>query len=236
MSTRSKLEQHGVTVSFSNCTSASGNLTIAECILMKAPMTAHRLRYFQSLRQLLPPTTSAFNFLLHKRTPLEQQIPHIAVQSRKKTVHSLTSKALANILTGNGCALYIPWFALSQMTVEEAMDLFATHDAQVKSLQWLPLFPLLSNLDKPRRDYNSDRSFIEHTTRKWARQIKTLDGTSLAQCDVVNGGMDQISYLLFTPQHTEAVKLPWRIPKTSLSRYPTRSYVQRYRRPTSIYP
>ena len=131
MSTRSKLEQHGVTVSFSNCTSASGNLTIAECILMKAPMTAHRLRYFQSLRQLLPPTTSAFNFLLHKRTPLEQQIPHIAVQSRKKTVHSLTSKALANILTGNGCALYIPWFALSQMTVEEAMDLFATHDAQV---------------------------------------------------------------------------------------------------------
>ena len=37
-----------------------------------------------------------------------------------------------------------------------------------------------------------------------ARSIKDLDGTSSAQCDVVNGGLDQLPYLLFTPPYTEA--------------------------------
>jgi hypothetical protein len=205
-STKSKLEQHAVTVSFSNCTSTSGDLIIAGYILLKAPMTTHRLRYLQSLRQLLSPTTPAFDILLHKRTPTDQQIPHLAVQCGNKTVHPL-SEALAKTLTGEGSALYIPRFALSQMSDDEANDLFATHDAHVKSLRWLPLFPLLSNLDKPRKEHNLDGSVTERTTREWARTIKNREGTALAQCDVVNGGTDQLSYLLFTPQHTEAANI-----------------------------
>ena len=46
-STKTKLEKHNVTVSFSNCTSTSGNLAIAGYILLKAPTTTHRLRYLQ---------------------------------------------------------------------------------------------------------------------------------------------------------------------------------------------
>ena len=202
-STRTKLEKHAVTVSFSNCTSTSGDLTTAGYILLKAPMTTHRLRYLQSLRQLLPPTTPPFDILLHKRSPLDQQIPHLVVQCGNKTVHSL-SESLANILTGDGSALYIPRFALSHMTESESQDLFSTHDAHVKSLRWLTLNPLLSNLDKPRKEHNPDGTTTIRTTREWARSIKALDGITSAQCDVVNGGLDQLCYLLFLPQYSEA--------------------------------
>lgn len=205
-STKEKLTKHDVTVSFSNCTSVSGKLVVAGYILLKAPMTTHRLRYLQSLRLLLPPTTAPFDILLHKRTPLDQQIPHLAVQCGNKTVHSL-SEALANILTGDGSALYIPRFAFSQMSTEDATALFQTHDSHVKSLRWLPLSPLLSNLDRPRKEYQLDGSFIERTTREWARSIKDIDGKTSAQCDVVNGGLDQLSYLLFTPKFTEAATM-----------------------------
>ena len=44
-STKALLEQKNVTVSISNCTSISGELVIAGYILLKAPMTTHRLRY-----------------------------------------------------------------------------------------------------------------------------------------------------------------------------------------------
>jgi hypothetical protein len=202
-STKENLNKHDVTVSFSNCTSISGKLVVAGYILLKAPMTTHRLRYLQSLRNMLPATTPPFDILLHKTTPSDQKIPHVAVQCGNTHVHSL-SEALANILTGDGSALYIPRFAFSQMTDNEANALFQTHDAHVKSLRWLPLSPLLSNLDRPRKEFHPDGSVIERTTREWARSIKTIEGNALAQCDVVNGGMDQLSYLLFTPQHTEA--------------------------------
>ena len=92
------------------------------------------------------------------------------------------------------------------MNDTDAEDLFKTHDVHVKSLRWLPLFPLISNLDKPRKEYNPDGSSIERSTREWARSIKNLEGSGLAQCDVVNGGTDQLCYLLFTPEHAEAAE------------------------------
>ena len=93
------------------------------------------------------------------------------------------------------------------MTDAEANKLFQTHDAHVKSLCWLPLSPLLSNLDKPRKEFLPDGSVVERSTREWARSIKSIDGNALAQCDVVNGGLDQLSHLLFTPPHLEAATL-----------------------------
>ena len=59
--TKKKLADYNVTVSFSNCTSVSGDLVVAGYILLKAPMTTHRLRYLQSLRQLLPTNTPPFD-------------------------------------------------------------------------------------------------------------------------------------------------------------------------------
>ena len=68
------------------------------------------------------------------------------------------------------------------------------------------LFPLLSNLDRVRKEYNTDGTVTERTTREWARSIKTLDGSAYAQCDVVNGGGDQRCYLLFPPTDKEAAQ------------------------------
>jgi hypothetical protein len=90
------------------------------------------------------------------------------------------------------------------MPTEEVTAMFQTHDAYVKALNWLPLSPLLSNLDKPRLEHHPDGSTVERTTREWARNIKTLDGKNFARCDVVNGGSDQLAYLLFPPSSGEA--------------------------------
>ena len=204
--TKKKLDDYNVTVSFSNCTSVSGNLVVAGYILLKAPMTTHRLRYLQSLRQLLPPNTPPFDILLHKRSPSDQQIPHLVVQCGNTHVHSLC-ESLASILTGHGSALFIPRFVFSQLTDSEAAQLFHTHDSHVKSLCSLPLAPLLSNLDLTRKEHFPDGRIVERTTREWARTIKNLEGDGLAQCDVVNGGLDQLCYLLFTPQHREAATI-----------------------------
>jgi hypothetical protein len=35
--------------------------------------------------------------------------------------------------------------------------------------------------------------------REWARSLKNLAGNESAQCDVVNGGFDQLAYLLLLP-------------------------------------
>jgi hypothetical protein len=199
-STKTILEKKNVTVSISNCTSVSGDLVIAGYILLKAPMTTHRLRYLQSLRQQLPDTTPQFDILLHKRSPSDQLIPHLAVQCGSSHVHSL-SEVLAPILTGDRSALYIPRFVFSKMSAEDAEDLFQTHDTHVKSLRWLSLSPLLKNLDKPRKEHHSNGVVIERSTREWSKNIKTHDGSGYANCDVVNGGTDQLAYLLFSPQH-----------------------------------
>ena len=67
---------------------------------------------------------------------------------------------------------------------------------------YLPYSPIGTD---PVKEYHPDCSVLERTTREWARSIKNLEGNALAQCDLVNGGgLDQLSYLLFPPQHTEA--------------------------------
>ena len=168
-------------------------------------MTTHRLRYLQSLRKVLPENTPPFDILLHKRTPTHQLMPHLVVQCGESHVHSL-SESLAAILTGTQSALYIPRFVFEKMSDAEASALFEAHDSYVKALNWLPLFPLLSNLDRVRKEYNTDGTVTERTTREWARSIQTIDGRSYAQCDVVNGGTDQRCYLLFPPRDKEAAQ------------------------------
>jgi Mg2+ and Co2+ transporter CorA len=168
-------------------------------------MTTHRLRYLQSLRKILPENTPPFDILLHKRTPTHQLMPHLVVQCGETHVHSL-SESLATILTGMQSALYIPRFVFEKMSDAEASSLFESHDSYVKALNWLPLFPLLSNLDRVRKEYNTDGTVTERTTREWARSIKTLDGSAYAQCDVVNGGTDQRCYLLFPSKDKEAAQ------------------------------
>ena len=200
---KAAIEKYKATVSFSNSATTSGKLVVAGYILLKAPMTTHRLRYLQSLRKALPENTPPFDILLHKRTPTEQLMPHLVAQCGESHVHSL-SEALATILTGIQSALYIPRFVFERMSGDEASTLFASHDSYVKALNWLPLSPLLSNLDRVRKEHYADGTVKERTTRDWAKSIHTLDGSEYAQCDVVNGGTDRLCYLLFPPKDKEA--------------------------------
>ena len=203
--TKETLDKFKATESFSNSRTTSGKLVVAGYILLKAPMTTHRLRYLQSLRKILPENTPAFDILLHKRTPTDQLMPHLVVQCEESHVHSL-SESLATVLTGIQSALYIPSFVFESMSGDEASTLFASHDSYVKALNWLPLSPLLSNLDRVRKEYNTDGTVTERTTREWTRKIRTTDDSNYAQCDVVNGGTDQLCYLLFPPKDKEAAE------------------------------
>ena len=222
--TKSTLEKHNATVSISNSTSTSGNLVISGYILTKAPMTTHRLRYLQSLRKQLPDTTPPFDILLHKRSPTDLLILHLVVQCGEKHVHAL-SEALMSILKGGSSAVFIPRSAFEQMSKDEAVVLFQTHDTYVKALQWISLSPLLSNLDRPRTEHCPDGSKIERTTREWARSI--MNGSASAKCDVVNGGTDQKAYLLFPPESGDAVYIALQEYRQSL--YPFTQREARYR-------
>jgi hypothetical protein len=206
-STKEVLERNKVSVSISNSTSSSGNLSIAGYILLKAPMTTHRIRYLQALRGKLPDTTPPFDILLHRRTPADQQINHLVVQCGENHVHAL-SQILLTALTGNGSPIYIPRFAFADMTREKVIKLFETHDQYIKALKFIPLYPRLTNLDTLRIEHLEDGKTVKRSTREWASSIKLADGTD-AKCDVVNGGLDQKAYLLFPGKHEEAVKKAW---------------------------
>jgi hypothetical protein len=224
--TTSAMSTLNITVSISNSTSTSGDLVHAGYILLKAPMNTHRLRYLQSLRKLLPSNAPPFDILLHKRSPTDELIPHLVVQCGEKHAHAL-SEALMNILTGVKSALYIPRTVFDDMNDSQAKNLFHTHDAYVKRVQWICFSPLLTNLDRPRVEHHSDGSITERTTREWAREIKSVDGLSSAWCDVVNGGIDQLAYLVFPPEHGEAAYKAFEEYRTLL--YPFRQRVARYR-------
>lgn len=145
--TKEILERNDTTVSISNSSSTSGKLVIAGYVLLKAPMTTHRIRYLQALRRTLAESTPPFHILLHKRTPLDQQMNHLAVQCGKNHVHAL-SQFLPAALAVNGSLVYIPRFAFADMTVEQATKLFDAHDTFIKKLKSIPLFKFLTNLDR----------------------------------------------------------------------------------------
>ena len=86
------------------------------------------------------------------------------------------------------------------MTDGEAEEIFQHHDRYAKSLRWRPLAPLLHNLDIPRTEHIAKGTTIVRTAREWCRSIRSADGKESAHCDVVNGGTDQMAYLVFPPQ------------------------------------
>ena len=199
-STKEKLERYKVTVSISNSTSTSGKLVIAGYILLKAPMTTHRVRYLQALRQALPDNTPPFDILLHKRPPVSADvIPHLVAQCGIKHVHAL-SEALCTLLTGRNSALFMPRTVIADMPDEKLMELVNHHHTYCKDLRSHALSPLLRNVDKARKEYNPNGSLsIERTARAWARSL--TPETSEFHFDVVNGGPDQLAYLIFPSEH-----------------------------------
>lgn len=172
--TKEMLKDFQATVSFSNSISTGGKLVIAGYILLKSPNLMHRIRYLQSLRSKLPDTPPGFDILLHRRTPTEQQIDHLAaVQCGESHVHPL-SNALVGVLDGKTAGIYIPRFAFVTMSRNEVVEIFAKHDNYVKSHKMIPLSPSITNFDTLRTEQGEK---IERTTRQWALSVKMEDGS-----------------------------------------------------------
>jgi hypothetical protein len=201
-STKEKLEKYEVNVAISNSTSTSGKLVIAGYILLEAPMTTHRARYLQWLRQELPDNTPPFDILLHKRPSASAEvIPHLVIQCGHKHVHAL-SESLCPLLTGDNSALYMPRLVMADMLDEKVMEFFQHHNAYCRDLKSHSLSPLLRNIDKPRKEHNPNGSLsIERTAREWSRTLKA--GNSDYHFDVVNGGPDQLAYLIFPSKYAD---------------------------------
>ena len=175
---------------------------IAGHVLLKAaPMTTHRLRYLQYLRQALAEKTPTFDILLHNRSPTSDEVaPHLAVQCGKKHVHALV-EALCPLLTGENSALYMPCTLITDMPDEKVIKYFQHHNVYCRNLRSHPLSPLLRNINKPRKEYNPDGSLsIEETAREWAWSLVTQNNSDSVHFDVVNGGPDQLAYLIFPSQ------------------------------------
>lgn len=200
--TKEILQDFQTTVSTSNSKSTSGRLVVAGYVLLKSPNLTHRIRYLQSLRSNLPENTPGFDILLHRRTPTDQKIDHLAIQCGENHVHPL-SNALLNVLDGKKAGVYVPRFAFSTMTTTEVSDIFLKHDNYVKTQKMIPLSPFITNLDTVRCEHRNNP--IERTTRQWAYSLNTEDGKSM-KCDVVNGGYDQKAYILVPPQHEEMAR------------------------------
>ena len=212
--TKAVLKEQHLEVRMSNSSSTSGKVVTAGYILLKAPNTTHRHRYTQFLRSQLPDAAPYFDLIRLKNTPMDQLIPHLAIQCGERHVTPL-SQALSNILTGQGAALFIPRYALSAMTDEQVTEHFSFHEKWAKSLKPIPLKPYITHLDQNRTEYFENGSTIERSTRNWASTLRLPDGTP-ALSDVTNGSKERHATLLVPAHFLAAATLEWRQYRTRL--------------------
>ena len=132
----------------------------------------------------------------------------------------------------------MPRSLISDMPDDKVTEFFKQHDAYCKNLRSHPLSPLLRNIDKPRKEYNPNGSLsIERTAREWAWSLQSKQTTDSGHFDVVNGGPDQLAYLIFPSELAD-------IAAQHVETYRTRLYPRRKREdkfnedagpPTTVY-
>jgi hypothetical protein len=193
--TKIALEHHHVELTISNSTCDSGPMVVTGTIFLKHPVYTHRLYFLLALRRSLPISTPYFDIAVHRRTPGGIECPHLVVKCGEQHQDSLT-EILSDFLDGKQTtALFIGTKLLQSMTQEANTNLYDTHQKYVDSIQRLPLFPQIVNIDRLRDESHN----IIRTTRGWANALNTPEGKRL-QCDAENGDRDRKAYLL-VPQH-----------------------------------
>lgn len=171
----------------------------AGAILLKHPSFTHRMYFLLALRRQLPTNTPFFDIGVHKRTQNGTDCPHLVVRCGENHHEALT-EILSDYLDGKQTtALYIGNRALASMTQEATEELFDIHQKYVDSIQRLPLFPQIVNVDRLRTETQPSGNAVNRSTRTWANSVLTNDGKSL-QCDAENGGKDRKAYLLVPAQ------------------------------------
>jgi hypothetical protein len=119
---------------------------------------------------------------------------------------ALTEALSAHLDGKKTTALFLATSMLKTMTTEEAHGLFITHKQFTASIQRLPLFPQVINIDRVRTEYNSNSPPTERSTRAWATSLRSNDTGNLLRCDAENGGKDKRAYLLVPTVFLDQVK------------------------------
>ena len=210
------LKAANLAVNVSNSRSTSGNLVIAGYILLKSPNTTHRQRYMQHLIRQLPENTPYFDIIRSSRTPMDQQIPHLVIQCGANHAQPLC-QALLNYLTGKNRALFLPRHSFSAMTEETIVKQFEFHQSWLRSTVQLPLAPLVSHIDQPRREYFKDGTTLVRSTREWTETLRRPASDTPALCDIVNGNVDRKTYLVIPSDYLIEAKNQLKAYKARLS-------------------
>ena len=196
--TKKTLKEQEINVLISNSKTTSGTVVTAGYILLKAPNTTQRNFYTEYLRSKLPQATPYFDIVRFKKTPMDQMIPHLAVQCGEKHVTPLC-KSLIAILNGIESALFLPRYAFQTMPSEQIKRHFDVHQQWCQSLKHITLSPVISHLDQQRVEYYEDGTIIKRSAREWALSLKLEDGKPM-HSDVVNGGSDRKT-IFICPHH-----------------------------------
>jgi hypothetical protein len=178
-------------------------------ILLKHPDYTHRTYYMMSLRRAIPATTPFFDIGIAYTTPHGEKIPHLTVKCGSNHVTALAEVLSAHLDGQKTNALFLATSMIQTMTTEEAHGLFATHKHFLASIQRLPLFPQVINIDRIRTEYTSTNKTMERSTRDWATGLRSKDTQQLLRCDAENGGKDKRAYLLVPTVFLEQVKLEY---------------------------
>lgn len=193
--TQAVMRAHNLTINISNAKSDSGEITSAGTIFFKHPHLTQRNFYLMSLRRSLPPSTPFFDIISIRTTPQGKNIPHLIVRCGANHVDTLT-EILSEYLDGsnNNTALFLANKVLKSMSQEEAHATYETHQKYVDSIQRLPLYPAVINIDRIRTEHQAGQ-VIERSTREWVSTLRTAQGQPM-KCDVENGGEDKRAYML----------------------------------------
>jgi hypothetical protein len=122
--------------------------------------------------------------------------------------HEALTEILSEYLDGKQTtALYIGTKILASMTQEASEDIFDMHQKYVNSIQRLPLFPQIVNIDRIREELHPSGK-IHQSARDWANAVSTEEGKPL-QCDAENGGKDKRAYLLVPTAFLDQAKFEY---------------------------
>jgi hypothetical protein len=207
--TQLTMQNNSITISISNSKTNSGDIVTACHILLKHPEYTHRTYYLMSLCRSIPATTPFFDIGLVYTTPHGEKIPHLIVKCGSNHVTALTDVLSDHIDGKKTTALFLATSMLKTMTTEEAHGLFATHKQFIATIQRLPLFPQVINIDRIRTEHNSDSLSTERSTREWATGLRSTETGQLLLCDAENGGRDKRAYLLVPTVFLDQAKIEY---------------------------
>lgn len=206
--TKRAMQESGMTISISNSKTNSGEVVTAGHILLKHPEYTHRTYYMMSLRRSIPATTPFFDIGMIYTTPHGEKIPHLIVKCGSNHVTALAEVLSAHLDGQKTTALFLATSLLQTMTTKEAHGLFATHKHFISSIQRLPLFPQVINIDRSRTEYQSTSTpAMERSTRDGATGLRSKATGELLRCDAENGGKDKRAYLLVPTAFLDQAKV-----------------------------